>query len=616
MPKFTSAEVEILSSDNTGPGIKSAQSRIGSLTKVVKSYYAEIAAAYLIMRKAVQIVTELTSAYLEQEAAVQDMDRALRSTGIYTPTLSKRLQELAGNLQEVTVYSDETIESATGLLQSFGDLSEEVLTNAIPMMLDFAKATKMGPDEAAKIFGKTLGSNTNALDRYGLELDKGMTQLQKLGSMQAWVNSHFRDASLIRSYADEFENIKNMAGEYKETLGRFILEAGHPFTEWLREMLKQQAGMQQMVNVIRLFGATTYAVFKLNSDIIQAFMGYVYATTQSLNILGTVAEKVLGGGLFSKAGRESMKQDLQNLGNLWTDYGKAVGNAFKTDIGKVIETYSKAFEKYDGTIKTTSGSLGTLGFETDRASVKTEELKIREIEYKDELVRATEALDAYNAMMYETDKAANNMAEGVQTASDAIAAFSSSTQPMIEELTAGQMALAYFKDYVENDFQPALVDAWESIWTSTGDTFGKIKEAFKDMVSQFLIGLAKLYAAQAVALMFLGVWGRAAKLLLASAGLYAAAQVVQGLQQGGYVKKQQGGMQYGDRVPAMLEPGEAVIPRRTVQRNAAAIGMMQTGGGIPVTIPIYLDGKIIARNTVDRVNRGQETINTRSVVKR
>jgi hypothetical protein len=136
------------------------------------------------------------------------------------------------------------------------------------------------------------------------------------------------------------------------------------------------------------------------------------------------------------------------------------------------------------------------------------------------------------------------------------------------------------------------------------------------MVSQFLIGLAKLYAAQAVALMFLGVWGRAAKLLLASAGLYAAAQVVQGLQQGGYVKKQQGGMQYGDRVPAMLEPGEAVIPRRTVQRNAAAIGMMQTGGGIPVTIPIYLDGKIIARNTVDRVNRGQETINTRSVVKR
>jgi hypothetical protein len=187
---------------------------------------------------------------------------------------------------------------------------------------------------------------------------------------------------------------------------------------------------------------------------------------------------------------------------------------------------------------------------------------------------------------------------------------------MIEELTAGQMALAYFKDYVENDFQPALVDAWESIWTSTGDTFGKIKEAFKDMVSQFLIGLAKLYAAQAVALMFLGVRGRAAKLLLASAGLYAAAQVVQGLQQGGMVKKQQGGMQYGDRVPAMLEPGEAVIPRRTVQRNAAAIGMMQTGGGIPVTIPIYLDGKIIARNTVDRVNRGQETINTRSVVKR
>jgi hypothetical protein len=208
------------------------------------------------------------------------------------------------------------------------------------------------------------------------------------------------------------------------------------------------------------------------------------------------------------------------------------------------------------------------------------------------------------------------MAVGVTTASDAIKAFRSSTQPMVEELTVVQVALDYFKNYVQNDFQTALVDSWETIWTTSGDTFKKIKEVIKDLIVAFIRGLAKQYAVMAVVFAFMLKFAKAAKYLAASVALYAAAQVIQGLQQGGYVKKQQGGMQYGDSVPAMLEPGEAVIPKRTVQRNAAAIGMMQTGGGIPVTIPIYLDGKIIARNTVDRINRGQNTINTRSVVRR
>jgi hypothetical protein len=269
--KFSSAEVEITSRDRTKPGIDSAKKSMGGLTSAIKAYGAEIGAAVAAMYGIYRVLKDVTSAYIEQEAAVADMDQALRATGIYTPTLSRELQNLAGELQGVTIYSDEAIESATGLLQSFGSLSDEGLKRAIPMMLDFAKATKTGPDEAARIFGKTLGSNTNALVRYGLELKEGMTQLQKLGAMQAWVNNHFRDASLIKSYADEFVNIKNMAGEYKETLGRFLLEAAHPFLDWLREMLKEQAGMQEMANVIRVFGATTYAVFKLNSDIIQAF---------------------------------------------------------------------------------------------------------------------------------------------------------------------------------------------------------------------------------------------------------------------------------------------------------------------------------------------------------
>jgi hypothetical protein len=209
------------------------------------------------------------------------------------------------------------------------------------------------------------------------------------------------------------------------------------------------------------------------------------------------------------------------------------------------------------------------------------------LEYKDELVRATVAGDAYYAMLYETDLAANQVATSVTNAADAIAAFSSRTEPMVEEITAVQTALAYFKDYVVNEFQPDLVNAWESIWTSTGDTFKKIKDAFKGMVADFLIGLAKLYVGQAVALMFLGVWGRAAKLLLASAALYAAAGVVRSLAKGG---------EFVTQGPELIQVGDNPSGRERVSVTPAespAYNQQQSGG--PIGGDVYFDGDKVGR---------------------
>lgn len=541
--KFTSAEVEVTARDRTKPGIDSAKKSMGGLTSAVKAYGAEIGAAVAAMYGVYRILKDVTSAYIEQEAAVQDMDKALRSTGVYTPTLSRELQNLAGELQGVTVYSDDAIESATGLLQAFGSLSGEGLKQAIPMMLDFAKATKTGPDEAAKIFGKTLGSNTNALSRYGLELKEGMTQLEKLGEIQAWVNSHFRDSSLIKSYADEFENINNLAGEYKETLGRFILEAGHPFTEWLREMLKEQAGMQEMANVIRLFGATTFAVFKLNSDIIQAFMGYVYATTQSLNILGTVAEKVLGGGLFSKGGRESIKKDLDDMGKMWTDYGKAVGDAFKTDIGKIIDGYSKAFTKYDGTIRTTGEGTKQLGDDTGRAAdalttgyfPALSSMTDMVVLYRGELAIASETQQDLTEATEGFFPAAQSMSDMVSTYRGELAGMNEETKIATEELTPLQQA---FKDlqmtqedmaaFTATTFRESMIDGFDAVMSGAKS----LKEGLKDMIAGFLVALGRMYFSQFLwAVLFKP--HKAAGMLAASVAAYAGAAIVRSLAKGG-----------------------------------------------------------------------------------
>jgi len=586
--KFTSAEVEITAADKTKSGIDSSKRSIGGLTSAIKAYGAEIGAALAAMYGVYKVIKDLTSAYIEQEEAVQNMDQALRSTGIYTPKLSKDLQDLAGELQGVTIYSDETIESATGLLQSFGDLSEQGLKQAIPLMLDFARATKTGPDEAARVFGKTLGSNTNALARYGLELEAGMTELEKLGRMQEWVNSHFRDAALIKSYADEFQNMKNLAGEYKEVLGRFILEAGHPFLEWLREMLKEQAGMQEMANVIRLFGATTFAVFKLNSDIIKAFMGYVYATTQSINILGDVAQRVLGGGLFSKSGRESIKRDLQDMGKMWADYGTAVENSFRTDIGKIIENYTKAFEKYDGTIQTAGASTVVLGEESVPVL----------IEFGNELMRVKSAIAGIEELssphiiaVEEMDNAWQEVNAEVETFVENENKVIAATTPLRDELKALQMSLEDMATYTAGMFVNSMVGGFDAVMSGARS----LKEGLKDMIAGFLTGLGKMFFTQFLGYLLFAP-RKAFMALAASVAAYSGAAVVRSLAKGG---------ECVTNGPEMIMVGDNPSGRERVSVTPAESPAFSQGGGGPIGGDVYFDGVKVGRWIAKQVRAKQ-----------
>jgi len=89
----TRADILINAQDQTGKGIQSAKQKVGGLTKAVKSYGAEMAAAYLVARKAYKVVQDLTQAWGIQEIAVIEMNNALKNTGLFTPMLSDELHK-------------------------------------------------------------------------------------------------------------------------------------------------------------------------------------------------------------------------------------------------------------------------------------------------------------------------------------------------------------------------------------------------------------------------------------------------------------------------------------------------------------------------------------------
>ena len=81
-----------------------------------------------------------------------------------------RLIKQSNELQKVTLFADEDIINAQGLLAMYVK-EEDQLKKLTPLILDFAQAKGMDLASAANLVGKSIGSSTNALTRYGIEVE-------------------------------------------------------------------------------------------------------------------------------------------------------------------------------------------------------------------------------------------------------------------------------------------------------------------------------------------------------------------------------------------------------------------------------------------------------------
>jgi hypothetical protein len=110
-----------------------------------------------------------------QEKAIAQLEQTLKSTGRYTPELSKNMQEFAGALQGVTTFGDEAVIAAQAMLLTFTQIGGPVFGRAQRSILDVA--TAMGTDlKSATIqVGKALNDpilGINALSRSGIQFSQ------------------------------------------------------------------------------------------------------------------------------------------------------------------------------------------------------------------------------------------------------------------------------------------------------------------------------------------------------------------------------------------------------------------------------------------------------------
>lgn len=201
--------------NNATGGLNQQINPINSLT----SKLAGLAASYISLRgvqMAFNYVMSSVDAYRTQERAVASFEVTLRNTGMYTAEYSQKIQNLASEIQSYSNYGDEAVIKAVALGQSFAG-QIPITEKATKAVVDFAAATGMDLESAFTLFGKSVGSSTNALSRYGVELQKGMTDSQKMEAITKQLGDRYTGQAA--KMADASVQLKNAIGDLSEVIG-------------------------------------------------------------------------------------------------------------------------------------------------------------------------------------------------------------------------------------------------------------------------------------------------------------------------------------------------------------------------------------------------------------
>jgi hypothetical protein len=179
---------------------------------------ASFTASFIIFR-------DLAKAYAKQEKAEKLLQAAFSKTSKNAKALTEDFKQYASGLQQVTKFGDEQIIQAAAQLQSLAQLDSEGLKKAIKSTLDLATAQGIDLNSAALLVGKTIGSSTNALARYGIQVREGGTETERLESLVGALQEKFGGLAEAegKTLEGQLQQTANAFGDLKEELGKGLL---------------------------------------------------------------------------------------------------------------------------------------------------------------------------------------------------------------------------------------------------------------------------------------------------------------------------------------------------------------------------------------------------------
>lgn len=198
--------------EKTARGLGRVDSSIQGLTSSALKYAAAAGAIVAIAKKSID-------AYGVQEQAEKRLEVAYKGN-------TSALKAQAAALQQVSTFGDEMILGVQASIAAFVD-SEDAIMKATAATLDLAAATGMDLKAAGDLVAKSLGSSTNALSRYGIEVTGAVGSTERLDTLVGNIADKFdgQAAAAADTMAGSIEQAKNAMGDAAEVIGAALSPA-------------------------------------------------------------------------------------------------------------------------------------------------------------------------------------------------------------------------------------------------------------------------------------------------------------------------------------------------------------------------------------------------------
>jgi phage-related protein len=230
----------IAAKDQASRVLGSVNKGLGSLARTLTSMPALIAGAVGGLAGGAFLKSSL-DAIGEQIKAEQKLQAVLTATGHAAGFSAAQLAEQAAELQRLTVFGDEVILGAQGILASFTNIRGDAFRDATETAMDLATVLNTDLDSAVKLVGRALNDpaqGLTALSRAGItftqqqkDLIKSLVESGRAAEAQQLILAELqgRFSGAARAMAagplGAIQQFKNAFGDFKEAIGAQLLPA-------------------------------------------------------------------------------------------------------------------------------------------------------------------------------------------------------------------------------------------------------------------------------------------------------------------------------------------------------------------------------------------------------
>ena len=201
---------------NYNRSLDDSKKKTSSFGNAVKKIGGLIAGAFAV-GAIVNFARNAIRVYDIQAKAEQQLLTALKGR----KDVQQELIVQAEQLQKTTLFGDEETIKAQALIAAFVKEKDQIKT-IIPLVQDLASAKMMQLSVAADLVSKTLGSSTNALSRYGIEVTGAVGSQERLLSLQRGLNDAFggQAQAAAKAGVGAIKQLENAWGDFQEQIGK------------------------------------------------------------------------------------------------------------------------------------------------------------------------------------------------------------------------------------------------------------------------------------------------------------------------------------------------------------------------------------------------------------